>query len=53
MNNKMFKLEYGAIAKVINYDDTSGLYIYKNLNDNSVSYKSKEYILENEIVGRR
>lgn len=46
--NTKFKTSYGTIAKVVNYDDTSGLYIYKD-NYNNSGYKSGEYILNNLI----
>lgn len=44
--NTKFKTSYGTIAKVVNYDDTSGLYMYKD-NYNNTGYKSDEYILNN------
>lgn len=47
--NTKFKTSYGTIAKVVNYDDTSGLYIYKD-NYNNTGYKSDEYILNNLIT---
>lgn len=52
MMNKIFKLEYGIAAKVVNYDDTSGLYIYKIPKNGEYGYASREYILKNEIIDR-
>lgn len=46
--NTKFKTSYGTIAKVVNYDDTSGFYMYKD-NYNNTGYKSAEYILNNLI----
>lgn len=47
-HNTKFKTSYGTIASVVNYDDTSGLYMYKD-NYNNTGYKSAEYILNNLI----
>lgn len=46
--NIKFKTPYGTIAKVVNYDDVSGLYIYKDTYNN-IRYISSEYILNNLI----
>lgn len=47
-NGYKFKTEYGVIAKVVNYDDTSGLYMYVDSYKN-VGYKDGIYIISNKI----
>lgn len=49
MIGKIFRI-YGTIAKVVNYDDTSGLYIYALYGQPASGYISKEYILEHEVT---
>lgn len=49
MIGKVF-LIYNTRAKVVNYDDVSGKYIYRILVDGRCGYASKDYILENEVI---
>lgn len=47
-NGYKFKTEYGTIAKVVNYDDTSGLYMYIDGYKNT-GYKNGIYIISNKV----
>lgn len=49
LKGKIF-LIHGTTAKVVNYDDNSGLYIYQLLcSKRDFGYKDKQFILDNEI----